>query len=119
MVSDEALARRYRGARVAVVPLRYGAGVKSKVVEALQQGLPLVTTTVGVQGLPAAEASCVVADDAAGIAAGIIGLLDDDAAWQRRSADGSAYAAAHFSADAMRRDLLSALAIGTREEQAA
>jgi len=111
-VSDDALARRYRHARVAVVPLRYGAGVKSKVVEALQQGLPLVTTAVGAQGLPGVEAACAVADAVDGIADGIVRLLDDDAAWLRRSRDGSAYAASHFSADAMRRDLLSALAIG-------
>jgi len=118
-VSDEALARRYRHARVAVVPLRYGAGVKSKVVEALQQGLPLVTTTVGAQGLPGVMAACSVADDVDGIAAGIVRLLDDDAAWLRCSRDGSAYASAHFSADAMRRDLLSALAIDARTEHTA
>ena len=118
-VSDEALARRYRHARVAVVPLRYGAGVKSKVVEALQQGLPLVTTPVGVQGLPGADGACVVADDPAGIAAGIVALLDDDAAWAQRSQAGSGYAAANFSADAMRRDLLSALAIGTGKDSTA
>jgi GT2 family glycosyltransferase len=118
-VSDETLARRYRHARVAVVPLRYGAGVKSKVVEALQQGLPLVTTTVGVQGLPGADAACMVADDPAAIAAAIAELLDDDALWQQRSDAGSGYAAAHFSADAMRRDLLSALAIGADTEHKA
>lgn len=118
-VSDEALARRYRHARVAVVPLRYGAGVKSKVVEALQQGLPLVTTTVGAQGLPGVVAACSVADDVDGIAGGIVRLLDDDAAWLHCSRDGSAYASAHFSADAMRRDLLSALAIDARMEHTA
>ena len=62
-VDDGELQRRYAQARVAVVPLRYGAGVKSKVVEALQQGLPLVTTSVGAQGLPGVEATCAVADD--------------------------------------------------------
>ncbi|UWX04295.1 glycosyltransferase [Pseudoxanthomonas sp. NC8] len=51
-VSDEELARHYAEARVAVVPLRYGAGVKGKVVEAMQSGVPLVTTRVGAQGLP-------------------------------------------------------------------
>ncbi len=40
-------------ARVAIIPLRQGAGVKLKVVEALREGLPLVTTPVGARGLPA------------------------------------------------------------------
>ena len=51
-VSDAELAAAYARARVAVVPLRCGAGVKLKVVEALRDGVPLVTTPVGAQGLP-------------------------------------------------------------------
>ena len=51
-VSEADLAAAYDRARVAVVPLRSGAGVKLKVVEALRAGLPLVTTPVGAQGLP-------------------------------------------------------------------
>ena len=49
-VSDGELRELYRTARVAAVPLRYGAGVKLKVVEALREGLPLVTTSIGAQG---------------------------------------------------------------------
>lgn len=110
-VSDEELARRYRAARVAVVPLRFGAGVKSKVVEALQQGLPLVTTTVGAQGLPGVEAVCDVADDPAAIAAGILALLGDADLWRERSSAGAAYAREGFSREAMSRQLRGALAI--------
>jgi len=35
-----------------VVPLRYGAGVKGKTVEAMYNGLPLVATSFGIEGLP-------------------------------------------------------------------
>ena len=41
----------YDRARVAVVPLRYGAGVMTKAIEALRFGVPMVTTTVGASGL--------------------------------------------------------------------
>ncbi|MGT2491516.1 glycosyltransferase family 4 protein [Cupriavidus basilensis] len=44
-VTDPQLLEFYRTARVAIVPLRFGAGVKSKVVEAMNYGLPLVTTS--------------------------------------------------------------------------
>jgi glycosyltransferase involved in cell wall biosynthesis len=84
-VDDAELERRYRSARVAVVPLRFGAGVKSKVVEALHHGLPLVTTQVGAQGLPGVSAVCEVSDDADAIAAAILALLDDDALWLDRA----------------------------------
>jgi glycosyltransferase involved in cell wall biosynthesis len=41
----------FRSSYVSVAPLRYGAGMKGKVVEAMSQGLPVVTTSVGAQGM--------------------------------------------------------------------
>lgn len=117
-VSDAELQRRYGAARVAVVPLRFGAGVKSKVVEALQQGLPLVTTSVGAQGLPGVEAACTVADDPAALADAILAWLDDDQAWLSASRAGAAYAGARFSRAALQATLLGALGIAAREERA-
>lgn len=51
-LTDEELLEQYQQARTVVVPLRFGAGVKGKVLEALQHGVPLVTTTIGAEGLP-------------------------------------------------------------------
>ena len=98
-----------------MVPLRYGAGVKSKVVEALQQGLPLVTTGVGAQGLPGVGEVCRVADDEAALADHIRALLDDDAGWRVQSLAGAAYAASHFSRATMRAQLIDALSIQATE----
>lgn len=100
-VDDAELARRYAGARVAVVPLRYGAGIKGKVVEALQQGVPLVTTPVGAQGLDGLAQVAAVADDAEAMAAAVAHLLQDDGAWTGASRAGAAYAAARFSRQAL------------------
>ena len=50
-VSDQVLTERYQRARVAVAPLRFGGGVKGKVLESLRHGLPCVTTSIGMQGL--------------------------------------------------------------------
>lgn len=49
-VSDAQLDRYYETARVVVAPLRFGGGVKGKIVEALRFGVPVVTTTAGMQG---------------------------------------------------------------------
>src|SRR5262249_37498082 len=51
--SDEDLMRRYNDVTAAIVPLRFGAGVKGKLLEALSLGTPVVTTSVGIQGLSA------------------------------------------------------------------
>jgi hypothetical protein len=80
-----------------VVPLRHGAGVKRKVVEALREGLPLVTTPVGAQGLPGVSAVAAVCGTAETIAAAIVAVLEDDGLSADRSAAGIAYARAHFS----------------------
>jgi glycosyltransferase involved in cell wall biosynthesis len=61
------------------VPLRFGAGVKGKVLEALQHGLPLVTTSVGAEGLPEADAVFNVCDTAEEFAAALVEIERGDA----------------------------------------
>ncbi|HUB46409.1 MAG TPA: glycosyltransferase [Acetobacteraceae bacterium] len=116
-VSDEALQARYRQARVAVVPLRYGAGVKLKVVEALKEGVPLVTTLVGVQGLPGAGHVACVRDDAAGFADAVCALLLNDTLWQQMCVAQIAYARQRFNTAAFRRALLQAIELPPRPYQ--
>ena len=108
-VSEDELRARYRKARIAMVPLRMGAGVKSKVVEALREGLPLVTTSVGAQGLPSVEQCVAIADDAQGLAEAAVRLLLDDTLWREASRRQLEYGRAHFSRAAFRRSFLEAI----------
>ena len=41
----------FEKARVFVSPLRYGAGIKGKNIQAMSFGLPMVTTAIGAEGL--------------------------------------------------------------------
>ena len=108
-LTDETLQRCYEAARVVVVPLRFGAGVKGKVVEALRNGVPVVTTSVGAEGMPGLADIVPVHDAPAAMAAAILRLLDDDAAWAEQAGAQIAYARAHFSRDTLRGALLGAL----------
>ena len=110
-VDTAELSRHYRSARVAVAPVRYGAGVKLKVVEALREGIPLVTTPVGAQGLPRLEQVATIAADPAGLAAAACTLLTDDALWRSRCAAQIAYAAERFSEAAFRASFLQAVGL--------
>jgi GT2 family glycosyltransferase len=110
-VTDAELEAWYAAARVAVVPLRCGAGVKLKVVEALREGLPLVTTPVGAQGLPDLSAIVPIETDPQAFADAVCALLVDDALWQRQSVAQLAYATARFQTDALARSLLGACGI--------
>lgn len=108
-VTDAELDAWYARARVAVVPLRQGAGVKCKVVEALSAGLPLVTTPVGAQGLPDLASVASICSDPETISAAIVALLRDDALWQARGTAGIAYVRANFSSASLQTSLLDAM----------
>ena len=96
-VSEEELRSLYNKVKVVVAPLRIGAGVKGKVVESLRMGVPVVTTKIGVQGLPGYEDAIAVADDPADFAKAVQDLLQDDALWQRRRDAGLKYYRENFS----------------------
>lgn len=100
-VSDEELAALYERARVAVAPLRFGAGVKGKVVEALLKGLPIVTTKIGIQGLPSCSQAIKVADTAEGFARGVIDLAVETEQWEKFRAEGLHYFGTHFTEEAV------------------
>jgi len=78
-VSDEVLEEKYRTTRLTVVPLRYGAGVKGKVVEALHLGCAIVTTSVGAEGIPEAETAMKIADTPETFAAAVVRAYQDEA----------------------------------------
>ena len=91
------------GVRVSIAPLRYGAGVKGKVNQAMAHGLPVVATTAAVEGMYLRDGEDVlVADDAAAFADAVLRLHDDEALWSRLSANGRDNVARHFSLDAAR-----------------
>jgi glycosyltransferase involved in cell wall biosynthesis len=98
-------------ARVAVVPLRYGAGTKGKLVEAVMAGTPAVSTRVGVEGLALRdEEHLLVADDPAAFAGAVTRLLTDEALWERLSRQGRAHLAGLNRRGAVREQFLQAVA---------
>lgn len=100
-VPDDVLAGMYRSARVAVAPLRFGGGVKGKVIEAMRHGLPQVTTSTGLQGLDAAAGFVFADNSAEAFAEHVLQLLVDDSEWLRRSVAAQEFVCKHFSADAV------------------
>ena len=72
-------------------------------VEALREGLPVVTTAVGAQGLPDSNMRSVSPTIRAGLADAAVKLLLDDSAWMEASVRQIQYARRHFSRDAFRR----------------
>jgi glycosyltransferase involved in cell wall biosynthesis len=76
----------YGRAHAAVVPLRAGAGSRLKVVEALARGVPLVSTSLGVEGHDVRDGEhALIADDPVGLAERFA-LLDASLRGDRRLA---------------------------------
>jgi polysaccharide biosynthesis protein PslH len=69
----------FERSRLVVVPLRFGGGTRLKILEAMARGVPVVSTTIGCEGLEVAhERDLLVADDPDAFAASIDRLLVDD-----------------------------------------
>jgi O-antigen biosynthesis protein len=89
-----------------VAPLRYGAGVKGKVTQALAAGLPVVTTPVGCEGLPCTPGKDIlVGKTEREFASLAVNVLRDDKLWLKLSRSGQALARNSCSPDVQREAL--------------
>jgi O-antigen biosynthesis protein len=76
-------------ARVSVAPILFGAGMNSKIGEALSNGLPVVTTSLGAQSLQLEhEVNCLIAETPSEFATQIQRVYEDEQLWMRLSQNG-------------------------------
>lgn len=61
-----------------VVPLRVGGGTRLKIYEAMAMGKPVISTTIGAEGLPVADGKdLLIADEPEAFAGAVVRLLSD------------------------------------------
>ena len=85
---------------IAINPVRYGAGLKIKTIEAMAHGLPLVVSTQGATGLEAlAGKAFLVADDAMEFAANIKALAGSLSLRQAMACAAHSHATGNFGPD--------------------
>ncbi len=96
--ADDAMAVMQQ-ARVCLAPLRFGAGIKGKLAEAMVCGTPSVTTTIGAEGMRGNLTwSGIVADETIQFADAAIQLHEDTDAWEKARLDGLAILQQNFDA---------------------
>jgi GT2 family glycosyltransferase len=88
------------GCRLAVAPLRYGAGVKGKVNMSMSRGQPVVATPAAVEGLFSKPGEDIlVAESEQEFAAQIVRLYQDEQLWNQISTAGVENVSKYFSVE--------------------
>ena len=96
--------------RVGVAPLRFGAGVKGKMLTTMAAGLPLVATSVAAEGLGLRDGLTVrLADDPKTFADAVIALHTSAELWDRQVEAASGHLEAGWGASVVRERLAQAL----------
>jgi O-antigen biosynthesis protein len=91
------------GCRLSVSPLRYGAGVKGKVNQAMSYGLPVVATTPSIEGMHLTPGvDVLVGDDPESFADAVAHAYRDQELWNTLSEGGRENIRKHFSRDIAR-----------------
>jgi len=87
-----------QSARVFVAPLRFGAGVNGKIGEALSYGLPVVTTSIGAEGVGLTSGeNAMIADDPAEFANSVFEVYQNMELWHRLADAGYKHIENHFT----------------------
>jgi glycosyltransferase involved in cell wall biosynthesis len=93
----------FDSSRVFVAPLRYGAGMKGKIGHAMSWGLPVVTTSIGAEGMALIPGEhALIADTPEAFADAVIQLYNDENLWEHISQAAVKHMSEHFSAEAVR-----------------
>ncbi|MEM2174559.1 MAG: glycosyltransferase family 4 protein, partial [Candidatus Micrarchaeia archaeon] len=96
--------------RVFVAPLRYGAGVKGKINMAMSHGLPVVTTSIGAEGMHLIDGeNALIADNPKDFAEKVVKLYTDEELWKKLSKNSIEHTKKYFSYERAKERILEIL----------
>jgi glycosyltransferase involved in cell wall biosynthesis len=98
-LTDQELEDLYRKVRLAVIPLRFGAGVKGKTMEAIHYSIPIVSTNIGIEGI-GLEKIVPPTDSPKAFSNRVIELYNDESALKESSFQLHRYAEQNLTKDA-------------------
>ena len=97
----------YQKSSVCVIPLRAGSGTRLKILEAMALGRPIVSTSVGAEGIDITDGdNILIGDDPQTFASHIVHLLQDQATWQRITTQARQFAVDNYDWDSITDKLL-------------
>jgi glycosyltransferase involved in cell wall biosynthesis len=106
----------FGSSRVFVCPLRYGAGMKGKIGQSMSFGMPVVTTSVGAEGMELVDGdTALIADGPAAFADAVARLYTDEELWARLAQRSLDHIREKYSREAVRGKIRKILGCIARE----
>ncbi len=106
----EDVSKIFSKAKIFVSPLRYGAGVKGKIGQAMEYGLPVISTSIGIDGMHLQNGvDCLVANEGIDFANAVIKLYNDRKSWEKISLNSQNVLIKYFSPETAKNNLIQLL----------
>jgi glycosyltransferase involved in cell wall biosynthesis len=104
------LSQIFSECRISVAPLRYGAGVKGKVITSLSYGVPCVATSIASEGMGLMNGqNALICDSPAEFAAAVVKLYTDSDTWEKVSQNGLALVSEKYSLENFENNIIQLL----------
>jgi glycosyltransferase involved in cell wall biosynthesis len=104
LIDEETLSKTLASSTIGIAPLRFGAGVKRKVLDYLNHGLPVVSTSIGIEGISESASpppGVLIAESESDWIASISYLLEDTERRKNIGSEGAKFIRAHYSREIM------------------
>jgi GT2 family glycosyltransferase len=109
------MAEYLNSVRLTVAPLRYGAGIKGKIITSLCYGVPVVTTSIGAEGMGLTNNEDVlIVDLPEQFASSVVKLYSDNALWNRLSENGLEKVRKNYSLESAKEKLESFIGLSVK-----
>jgi glycosyltransferase involved in cell wall biosynthesis len=97
----------FNGCRLSVAPIRYGAGIKGKVLHSLGYGLPVVASSIAIEGTGLIDnEQILVADAPQAFADDVVRLYNDEELWRKLSQNGLEFFKENYSFEVGRQNFI-------------
>ena len=105
-ISSDELQKLYTESRIVVAPLRFGSGVKGKILESLEFGVPVITTSIGAEGIPDSNKALYVTDEIQEFASHVKNVYSSPELWKKTVEQGYDLLEKYFSSESARKILM-------------
>jgi hypothetical protein len=90
---------------VMLVPIRIGSGIRVKILDAMSHGAPVISTTIGCEGIPASdESEILIRDDSKGFADAVVRLAKSRESRERLSIAARGLVSSFYSPERVRNE---------------